>query len=107
MQRIEVPPEKLPDIGGRAWLRVDGGDIALFNVMGVLYAIDDSCPHAGSSLLSGRLSGRTVQCPAHGLRFDLLTGCMSGGSLAVRAYRVEICDGRTFLMLPATAEPSC
>ena len=98
----------MPAIGARALLRVDGHCIALFNVEGVLYAIDDSCPHAGSSLLGGVLSGRTVQCRAHGLRFDLVTGRMPGAeSLGVRTYRVETCDGRTMITLPTSDESSC
>ena len=34
---------------GRAF-QVEGFSIAVFNVDGKLYAIDDSCPHQGSSL---------------------------------------------------------
>ena len=62
-----------------------------------------------SSLFSGSLSGRTVQCRAHGLRFDLVTGCMSGaGGFGVKTYRIEVRDGRTFLTMPeATSQSSC
>jgi 3-phenylpropionate/trans-cinnamate dioxygenase ferredoxin component len=106
-RRIEVPPASVPDVGARSLLRVEGRSIALFNVEGALYAIDDSCPHAGSSLLGGVLSGRIVQCRAHGLRFDLVTGCMPGAaSFGVRTYPVELCDGRTFLTIPEAAPPT-
>ena len=106
-RRIEVPPANVPDIGARSLLRVDGLAIALFNVDGAIYAINDSCPHAGSSLLSGVLSGRTVQCRAHGLRFDLLTGCMPGvANFGVKTYSVETCDGRTFLTIPDVISPA-
>jgi 3-phenylpropionate/trans-cinnamate dioxygenase ferredoxin component len=100
-RRVEVPPASLPGVGARSLLRVEEHSIALFNVEGVIYAINDSCPHAGSSLLSGILCGRTVQCRAHGLRFDLVTGCMPGaGGFGVKAYCIEMCDGRTFLTIP-------
>lgn len=105
-RRIELPTQSLPGVGARAYLRVDGRGVVVFNVEGALYAIDDSCPHAGSSLFRGSLSGRTLQCPAHGLRFDLASGCMSGGSLGLRTYQVESLDGRTFLNMPAAAQ-SC
>jgi 3-phenylpropionate/trans-cinnamate dioxygenase ferredoxin component len=103
-----VPQESVPEIGSRSLLRIEGRNIALFNVEGVLYAIDDACPHAGASLLNGVLSGRTVQCRAHGLRFDLATGCMPGAdNFGVKAYPIEMCDGRPLITLPAADELSC
>ena len=82
-------------------MRVDGRGIALFNVEGALYAIDDSCPHAGSSLLNGALSGRTVQCRAHGLRFDLARGCMPGTPFRREDVSDgDSLDGRTLLTMP-------
>lgn len=65
--------------GQRAVVHVEERSIALSNVDGVIYAIDDSCP-SGSSLASGKLDGCTVQCPAHRLRFDLATDCMHHGA---------------------------
>jgi 3-phenylpropionate/trans-cinnamate dioxygenase ferredoxin subunit len=106
-RRIEVPTASLPGVGARSLLRVEGLGIALFNVEGAIYAIDDSCPHAGSSLLSGVLNGRTVQCRAHGLRFDLVTGCMPGaGDFGVRTYPVDVCNGRAFLTISDAIVPT-
>jgi nitrite reductase/ring-hydroxylating ferredoxin subunit len=105
-QYVEIPQAKLPAVGGRAMWHVEGRIIALFNVDGVIYAIDDSCPHAGSSLLGGYLNGRTVQCRSHGLRFDLATGCMPGvRGFGVRAYPIEVRDGRVHIELPAADAP--
>ena len=53
---------------------VEGLRIALFNIGGTYYAIDDTCPHAGASLAEGDVSGITVECPLHSARFDLATG---------------------------------
>ncbi|WP_241019185.1 Rieske 2Fe-2S domain-containing protein [Paraburkholderia sp. Tr-20389] len=61
--------------GQRKIVFVEGRCIALFNIDGELRAIDDACPHNGASLLTGRLEGSVLRCPAHGLPFDLLTGC--------------------------------
>lgn len=96
---IDVPASVDLGTGKRARVQADGVDIALFNVDGRVYAIDDSCPHQGSSLFVGKLDGRMLQCPAHGLRFDLATGCMRGGGLAVRSYPVEVVDGRIRIVL--------
>lgn len=41
---------------------------------GVVRAVDDTCTHAEISLADGFVEGRTVECWAHGARFDLATG---------------------------------
>jgi 3-phenylpropionate/trans-cinnamate dioxygenase ferredoxin component len=106
-RQLEIAQARVPEIDSRSLLRIEGRNIALFNVGGVLYAIDDACPHAGSSLLNGVVSGCTVQCRAHGLRFDLATGCMPGAdNFGVKAYPVEITNGRASITLPAD-EFSC
>ena len=62
--------------GDRKLVFVNGRSIVLLNIEGGLHAVDNSCPHNGASLASGRLDGNVLQCPAHGLRFDLATGWM-------------------------------
>lgn len=102
-RRIEIPASRLPLSGERVVLQVEDKGLALFNVDGSLYAIDDICPHQGASLLGGNLQGRLIQCRAHGLRFDLATGCMANVStFGVAAYPVEISDGKTFLIFPGS-----
>lgn len=81
----ELPP------GGRKLVRMEGHSLLLFNVEGAVHAIADSCPHAGSWLGSGKLNGCFLRCPAHGLEFDLRTGCArTAQGLAVRAYPVRV-----------------
>jgi 3-phenylpropionate/trans-cinnamate dioxygenase ferredoxin component len=75
---ISIAPGDAPDVGGRMLKFVDGRSVVLFNVEGVIHAIDNSCPHNGASLANGRLDGHILQCPAHGLRFDIVTGCVVG-----------------------------
>lgn len=100
-RRIEIPASQVPTSDTRSSLQIEGKGLALFNVGGTLYAIDDSCPHQGASLLGSNLQGRTIQCRAHGLRFDLATGCMPNVSnFGVATYPVEISDGKTFLIFP-------
>jgi 3-phenylpropionate/trans-cinnamate dioxygenase ferredoxin subunit len=48
--------------------------IAVFNVDGELYAIEDVCTHDGGELAGGELHGYEIECPRHGARFDLRTG---------------------------------
>ncbi len=54
---------------------VKGEVIALFNVDGKFYAIDNACPHRGGPLGEGDLEGCVVTCPWHGWNFDVTTGC--------------------------------
>lgn len=72
----------------------------MFNVEGQLYAIDDSCPHQGASLCGGRLDGRVIQCCAHGLRFDLVSGyLLNSNKLKVASYPVDVIDGQAFIII--------
>lgn len=64
----EIPP------GSGRIVDVLGIWIALFNVNGTFYAIDNSCPHSGGPLGEGHLDGDIVECPRHGWRFNVRTG---------------------------------
>jgi nitrite reductase/ring-hydroxylating ferredoxin subunit len=100
-RRLEVTPERLPAPGGRAMLFAGKRCVALFHVDGQYYAIDDSCPHQGASLAGGKLDGHSVQCPAHGLRFDLVSGCMlQSPELRVPVYPIHLEHGKVFVCLP-------
>ncbi|SFC00155.1 3-phenylpropionate/trans-cinnamate dioxygenase ferredoxin subunit [Polaromonas sp. OV174] len=102
---VHIPQHKLPAPGSRSIVREAGLCLALFHVDGKLYAIDDSCPHAGGSLVMGLLEDMQVRCPAHGLKFDIRTGCMPyGGGMRVRSYPVTVVDGQTFVSLHQTPE---
>jgi len=72
----------------------------ILNVEGTIRAFDDSCPHNGASLANGKLSGHTLRCPAHGLEFDLLTGCMPrAGGLCLKTFPVIATGSELMLML--------
>jgi nitrite reductase/ring-hydroxylating ferredoxin subunit len=53
---------------------IAGRRIALFNLGGRFFAIDDSCSHESASLAEGTLDGATIVCPWHGAEFDVRTG---------------------------------
>jgi 3-phenylpropionate/trans-cinnamate dioxygenase ferredoxin component len=55
-------------------VEVDGRRIALCNVDGEFFAIDDVCTHDGGSLDQGELYDNVIECPRHGARFDVKTG---------------------------------
>jgi len=66
--RSEIAP------GGKKLVEIDGRAIAVFNVDGTFYAIDDVCTHDGGPLAEGDLEGNEIRCPRHGARFDVRTG---------------------------------
>jgi 3-phenylpropionate/trans-cinnamate dioxygenase ferredoxin subunit len=89
------PKSELPAGKARA-VEVEGRTIAVFNVGGVFYALDDTCPHANAPLSEGEVCDGQVLCPFHGAPFDLQTGAVLGPPAheSVRVYPVHA-DGDT------------
>ncbi len=71
-----VPVAKLSEIPDQTvkCVQVEGRSIALFNIGGLLYALDDTCTHEGGPLSEGLIYGEEVECPWHGARFNITTG---------------------------------
>ena len=71
---------------------IGGKRIALCNVNGRFYAIDDVCTHDGGPLDQGVLEGNLVECPRHGAKFDVETGraVVLPAVRPVRTYQVRI-----------------
>lgn len=73
-------------------VQADGHSIALFNVDGTFYAIDNTCTHRGGPLGEGELSGDTVQCPWGGAPFNVKTGAVTGppAPTGVRSFPIQV-----------------
>lgn len=71
---------------------VDGVRVALCNVNGKFYAIDDVCTHDGGPLDQGVLEGNLVECPRHGAKFDVTTGAVVAmpATAPVPTYEVKV-----------------
>ena len=72
---------------------IDGEEICLAHAEdGSFYALGDICTHEEYSLSDGELWGLEVECPAHGSRFNLLTGDVTGLPAVVpaRTYPVSV-----------------
>jgi 3-phenylpropionate/trans-cinnamate dioxygenase ferredoxin subunit len=80
--------------------------IAVFNVDGDFYAIDDTCTHQDASLADGWLDGCAVECPLHASCFDLRTGKVSGppAKTPVRTHRVVVQDGMVYVQPGSLAD---
>ena len=93
----QVPVGSVDELapGQRKLVFIDGRSIVLFNIGGTLHAIDNSCPHNGASLANGKLDGNMLTCSAHGLRFDLSTGCTPGAHpLCLTTFPIQVVDGK-------------
>jgi 3-phenylpropionate/trans-cinnamate dioxygenase ferredoxin subunit len=55
---------------------VDGTEVAIFNLDGKIYAIEDVCTHDGAEIASGVVEGGEIICPRHGARFCIKTGAV-------------------------------
>src|SRR5262245_36185843 len=76
---------------------VDGKDVAVFNVDGTFYALDNTCPHRGGPLGEGELEGCAVTCPWHAWTFDLKTGESLTDDLKVACYETKVEGGSVLI----------
>jgi len=77
----ELPP------GSHRVVDVDGAQVAVFNLEGELFAIEDVCTHDAGTLTGGTIEGDCIVCPRHGARFSIRTGA----ALSAPAYEPTAC----------------
>jgi nitrite reductase (NADH) small subunit len=86
-------------------VEADGRAILVALVDGVPYAMSDTCPHNGASLVEGVMRDGCITCPAHFWRFSIRDGTkQSDPRIAVPTYRCWIEDGCIEVEVPP-AEP--
>src|SRR4030088_1481626 len=79
-----------------------GRTLALFNVDGAYYAIDNTCSHRGGPLGDGDLEGTVVSCPGPGGRWDVPSGAtVNTPAVRVACFRARVQDGAVFVHLGA------
>jgi 3-phenylpropionate/trans-cinnamate dioxygenase ferredoxin component len=100
---VDVAPASEFTPGTWRSVDVDGTLVAVFNLDGAFYAIEDVCTHDGGILTGGSIEGDQIICPRHGARFSIKTGAVLGppayedvGTFPVRveAGRVQVRDVR-------------
>lgn len=94
--------ELLP--GQSKCLKLNGKEIAVFNLKGKFYAIDNACLHAGGSLSDGYLDEENCQvtCSWHGWIFDLASGkCVTHPRQDVftNSYNVKVSGDEILLQI--------
>lgn len=98
---------EMPKRFGKRVRLEDGGEAAIFDIDGTLYAVDNVCPHQKFPLLyEGEIKDCTVTCPMHSWEFDLQTGeCLSGNKARLATYEVFVQDGQVMMEKPVPAKP--
>jgi len=100
---VDVAREDDFQPGGSKVVDVDEVQIAVFNLDGEYFAIEDVCTHDYATLAGGKIDGDQIICPRHGARFNIKTG----EALTAPAYEpiptfpvrvdngmVQVCDDR-------------
>jgi nitrite reductase/ring-hydroxylating ferredoxin subunit len=92
--------EELP-VGAAKEVEFEGRVYALFNVDGVISAIDGICPHQGGPLADGTLEGCYVACPWHGWEFNVQTGATPlGPRIKVDVFEVKLEGDDVLVLVP-------
>jgi nitrite reductase (NADH) small subunit len=84
MRREEIPAGTIREV------RFEQRTIALANVNGRFYAIDNTCLHRAGPLGQGNLNGSVVACPWHGWTYEVTSGRVTfNPEMKVQTFPVE------------------
>ena len=98
-KRIELCNSADVAVGTALKVETEGLAVAVFNLDGQFYVIDDQCTHGPGSLSEGYIDGDIVECDFHNGAFNIKTGevaappCM----IPVRTYPTTVEDGKVYI----------
>jgi nitrite reductase/ring-hydroxylating ferredoxin subunit len=99
-RRVRVAAIEDVPVGQGRVVEAEGKDLALFNVDGSFYVIDNACVHRGGPLGEGDLEGTIVLCPWHAWRWDVTTGANANNpAVKMACFPVTVEDGVVFVEL--------
>lgn len=82
-------------------LKVEAGGLtlAVFNVDGEYYVMDDLCSHGPGSLAEGYIDGHVVECNFHNGQFDIKTGAVMAPPcmIPMKSYKTTVENGRVII----------
>lgn len=90
--------------GGFEVVDIEDTVIAVFNLEGEFFAIEDVCTHDGEELTGGPVIDDVIVCPRHGARFCIRTGEVLAPPAYedVPAFPVRVVDGRVQVQVRPT-----
>ena len=89
---VEVAKKSQIPENGAIDVEAQGKRLALVNLSGDIYALDDDCPHEGGPLSEGQIVGEEIECPWHTSHFNIKTGrvTMDPATKDVPTYRERL-----------------
>ena len=97
--RVELCQTEKVTAGNALKVEAAGLTVAVFNVDGQFYVMDDACTHGPGSLSEGFIDGDVIECNFHNGQFNIKTGevvsppCM----IPVKIYPTVVQDGKVFI----------
>jgi 3-phenylpropionate/trans-cinnamate dioxygenase ferredoxin component len=88
--------------GTKKTIVVTGKKIAVANIDGKIFAVDDTCSHQQCSLGGeGFLDGTTLICGCHGAQFDITNGKVLSlpAPTDIVSYATQVKDGEIYIKL--------
>jgi nitrite reductase/ring-hydroxylating ferredoxin subunit len=98
-EKIELCSTDEVEIGTALKVEKDDLILAVFNIEGQFYVIDDACTHGPGSLSEGYIDGDVIECDFHNGAFNIKTGevvappCM----IPVRTYATTVENGKVYI----------
>lgn len=97
-KKSQIPPGKAVCVD-----LPDGRVVALFNIDGEYFALNNLCPHQGAPLAEGKICGSQVTCPWHNWIFDIRSGvCLNQPGERAKRYHLEMKGEDIFLIYPSS-----
>ncbi len=92
---LDVAPVTSLTPGSYRVVDVEDVEIAVFNVDGEFFALEDVCTHDGEKLTGGPVQGDQITCPRHGARFCIKTGAVLSPPAyqAATTFPVRVAEG--------------
>ncbi|CAN5452574.1 hypothetical protein BH09PLA1_BH09PLA1_19100 [soil metagenome] len=79
--------------GQGKYVEIDGFQLAVFLNAGLVFVMDNYCPHAGGNLAVGQIEDGCAVCPWHNWAFHLENGELRDvPGVTVRTYKTRIRD---------------
>jgi nitrite reductase (NADH) small subunit len=101
MPRVRVGSTTDVPAGEGRVVEAGGRTLALFNVEGSFYALDNTCSHRGGPLGEGELDGTVVTCPWHAWRWDVTSGAnMNNPAVKMACFPVSVDGEQVWVELP-------
>lgn len=98
---IDVASLEAVAVGDVTAVKVNGKELALYEVEGAIYASDNLCTHGAARMSDGFLEGHEIECPLHQGKFNVCTGKALCAPLTedIKTYPVRIERNRVLLDL--------